>query len=188
MSLEQEIRDQIENIKKLKISVGEINNHLSALEGLCRDSKEEAYQKGLEEGKKAFDLLESERNSEYQRGLNEAWEAARKIVCDDSFDWNTLMRIFDSRSFEVIFGNFSASEAVARLRAYEENKDDSIKVGDEVVTRGVIPDNTFLVTKVTESTVYGISNDGSWNFYNKNSVTKTGKHYDIQFILEAMRT
>lgn len=66
-------------------------------------------------------------------------------------------------------------------------EDDSIKVGDEVVTRGVIPGNTFLVTKVTESSVYGISNDGSWNFYNKDSATKTGKHYDIQSILEAMK-
>ena len=34
--------------------------------------QDQAYQKGLEEGKKAFDLLESERNSEYQRGLNDA--------------------------------------------------------------------------------------------------------------------
>lgn len=169
-----------------ELSSDYINEHYGELQ-------DEAYQRGVEDGAKSVENWNNEEkklrmDEAYQRGLEDAWEAARKIVCDDSFDWNTLMRIFDSRSFEVIFGNFSASEAVARLRAYEENKDDSIKVGDEVVTRGVIPDNTFLVTKVTESTVYGISNDGSWNFYNKNSVTKTGKHYDIQSILEAMRT
>ena len=33
----------------------------------------------------------------YQKGLDDAWEAARKIVCDESFDWNTLLHIFDSR-------------------------------------------------------------------------------------------
>jgi hypothetical protein len=148
-----------------------INEHFGSLQ-------DEAYQRGLEEG----------RNVGIKDGMCEAWEAAKKIVCDDSFDWNTLMSIFNSRSFEVIFGNFSASDAVARLRAYEGCKDDHIEVGDEVRTRDGAPSHTFLVTKVTDSHVYGISDDGSWNYWTKDEVTKTGKHYDIASILEAMRT
>ena len=99
MNLSNEIRKQIEKNKELKLAVGEINNHLSVLEGLTRkdimEQVDEAYQRGLEDGKKAFDLLGAERDSEYQRGLsegndigykdgvkdgqNEAWECAKKL-------------------------------------------------------------------------------------------------------------
>lgn len=64
---------------------------------------------------------------------------------------------------------------------------DRIEVGDEVSTRDGAPSHTFLVTKVTDSHVFGISDDGSWNYWTKDEVTKTGKHYDIASILEAMR-
>ena len=68
-----------------------------------------------------------------------------------------------------------------------KQNNDEIKVGDEVRTRDGAPSHTFLVTKVTDSHVYGISYDGSWNYWTKDEVTKTGKHYDIQSILEAIR-
>ena len=64
---------------------------------------------------------------------------------------------------------------------------DRIEVGDEVRTRDGAPSRTFLVTKATDSHVYGISDDGSWNYWTKDEVTKTGKHYGIASILEAMR-
>lgn len=55
MNIEQEIRNEIDNIKQLKIDVGDINNHLSILEGLCRERNqkavENAYQRGLDDGK-----------------------------------------------------------------------------------------------------------------------------------------
>ena len=58
MNIEQEIRAQIEKNKGLKLAVGEINNHLSILEGLLRNERDDvqkqvndAYQRGLEDGK-----------------------------------------------------------------------------------------------------------------------------------------
>lgn len=55
MNIEQEIRNEIDNIKQLKIDVGDINNHLSVLEGLCRERNQkavdDAYKRGLEDGK-----------------------------------------------------------------------------------------------------------------------------------------
>ena len=171
MSLEQGIRTEIENIKKLKLSVGEINNHLSSLEGVCRED------------------MQKKIDAAYRRGLEDAWEAAKKLfsqMADHDIE-KAFPTEWNNGGFKALM-NLQPQEAIAKLKAYEEHKADSIKVGDEVVTRGLIPGNTFLVTKVTESSVYGISNDGSWNFFNKDSVTKTGKHYDIQSILEAMRT
>lgn len=57
MSIEQEIRAQIEKNKGLKLAVAEINNHLSILEGLLRTERadaqkqvDEAYQKGYDKG------------------------------------------------------------------------------------------------------------------------------------------
>ena len=59
MNLSDEIRKQIEKNKGLKLAVGEINNHLSILEGLVRKDIEEraddAYQKGFEDGKAVND-------------------------------------------------------------------------------------------------------------------------------------
>ena len=123
----------------------------------------------------------------YQRGLNDAWEAARKIVCDESFDWNTLLHIFDSRSFEIIFRNFSASEAVAKLKAYEEKQDDKIEVGDEVKWHS----NVVVVTRLYKDGVLdwcdGISKDGRAFHVLAENVRKTGRHFDIASILEDMR-
>lgn len=49
-----------------------INEHYGELQ-------DEAYQRGLEDGKKAFDLLDAERDSEYQRG----YEDGKKSVEDE---------------------------------------------------------------------------------------------------------
>lgn len=49
-----------------------INEHYGSLQ-------DEAYQRGLEDGKKAFDLLDAERDSEYQRG----YEDGKKSVEDE---------------------------------------------------------------------------------------------------------
>ena len=119
----------------------------------------------------------------YQAGLNDAWEAAQKIMdMPDPPYWDVFCEYKNE-----LFKKLSASDAIAKLKAYEDKHSDRIEVGDEVSTRDGTPSNTFLVTKVTDSHVYGISNDGSWNYYTKDSVTKTGKHYDIASILEAMR-
>ena len=113
MNIEQEIRAQIEKNKGLKLAVGEINNHLSILEGLLRNERDD---------------VQKQVNEAYQRGLDDAWKAARKIVCDDELDWNTLLHLFNRSNFVGIFGDFSPSEAIAKLKAYEEKQ----KADDEI--------------------------------------------------------
>ena len=134
----------------------------------------------------------------YQRGLDDAWEAARKIVCDESFDSSTLMHIFNRRSsFDGIFGSFSASEAIAKLKAYEEKKEeDDIKVGDEL---------EHTVSGYTSKAIFlekiGNDEDEDWYkclfwtgcgvailSYPKRQFKRTGKHYDIDKILKELRT
>jgi len=203
MNIEQEIRAQIEKNKGLKLAVGEINNHLSILEGLLRNERddvqkqvEEAYQRGLEEGKKAFDLLESERNSEYQRGLNAAWEAARKIFgyeIDGGIPIDKIGRVFgysEDATFctaDIIRHN-TASEAIEKLKAYEEKQkaDDEIKVGDEVDWSG----DKFIVTRIFQpydkaEECDGVDMDGcTYHDVLISGLTKTGRHVDITDMLK----
>lgn len=94
----------------------------------------EAYQKGFEAGQHEATTLE------YQQGLADAWEAARKI--DD----------MSGNERHVCFGiagaafKFTASEAIAKLREYEQQKADEIKVGD-IITDGKI---NYLVIDITD--------------------------------------
>ena len=166
--------DQLE-----KLNSDYINEHFGELQ-------DEAYQKGINDG--SLDVKLRVKGS-YQRGLEDAWEAARKIIHMPEGD---LLNIFTEcysavcTALQVLL-KYDASEAIAKLKAYEDKQKDHIEVGDEVRTRDGAPSHTFLVTKATDSHVYGISDDGSWNYWTKDEVTKTGKHYDIQSILEAMR-
>ena len=158
------------------------------LKNLIEDELESAFVHGRTEAESEYrDLLDKAKNEAYQRGLEDAWWAARKIVCDESFDWNTLLHIFDSRSFEIIFRNFSASEAIAKLKAYEEKQDDKIEVGDEVKWHS----NVVVVTRLYKDGVLdwcdGISKDGRAFHVLAENVRKTGRHFDIASILEDMR-
>ena len=124
----------------------------------------------------------------YQRGLDDAWEAAKKIVCDEKLDWNTLLHLFNRGNFTGIFGDFSAAEAIEKLKAYEEKQkaDDKIEVGDEIIPS--YSDIAGVVTLIDSDTIYVLWRDGSSTSMIKlKDVRKTGRHFDIQSILEEMR-
>ena len=94
----------------------------------------EAYHKGFEVGQHEATTLE------YQQGLDDAWEAAKKIFgyeFDGGLPVDELRNAFGFESGPFctadIFRTNTASEAIAKLKAYEEQqKADEIKVGDEV--------------------------------------------------------
>jgi preprotein translocase subunit YajC len=119
----------------------------------------------------------------YQRGLDDAWEAARKIIEMTSPPY---WEVFNEYK-EDLFGKISAAEAIAKLKAYEEKQkaDDEIKVGDEVKTQGGI---IFVVTKVTVGNLLvGLTNDGSHCIFEMDRVVKTGRYFDIDKIFKEMK-
>ena len=62
----------------------------------------------------------------YQRGLNDAWEAAKKNYLPEDhggLGYKTRMKVFDTDNIGWIFKNLSASEAIEKIRAYEEKKE-----------------------------------------------------------------
>lgn len=153
---------------------------------------DEAYHKGWEYGKEygsgEADMREA---VSYQKGLDDAWEAAEKIVCDETLGMSTLMHIFNRGTLERIFKDIPPAEAIAKLKAYEEQKaDEEVEVGDEVTD--IQSGANFLVTHLWESNhgdkgVSGFNNDCSAFSATLDKVSKTGRHFDIEEILEEMK-
>lgn len=205
MNLADEIRQQIEKNKGLKLAVGEINNHLSVIEGLVRKDIEErvdeAYQKGYKDCETRYCSFDAcpNRQAEYQRGLDDAWEAAKKIfgfVRDGGIPLDEIGKIFgyaedeDFCTADIIRHN-TASEAIAKLKAYEEKQKDKIVVGDEVAFHhdDGRPDTVVVVTYIgQDGFIDGMDGRGT-QYAHKNPAkwTKTGRHFNIASILEDMR-
>jgi hypothetical protein len=160
-----------------------------------------AYQKGLEDGKKAFDLFGAERDSEYRRGLsegndigykdgvkdgqNEAWECARELYLNGACkDWF-------GEYFNTFIKNHTAQEAIEKLKAYKQ--DDKIEVGD-IIANNTEPKLKVWVTCFDEIGFCGIAItdfgtvDGG-ELYSSCSPKGWHKigHFDIASILEDMR-
>ena len=167
-----------------------INEHYGELQ-------ETAYQRGLEEGKKAtWELVADASNAEYQKGLNDAWECARKIAdMWETMDNDELLETFGvtARIGESTIGCLlkkqTANEAMLELEVYEEKQkaDDEIKAGDEV-RWGM---DLIVVTRLHMDGGFkwcdGISRDGIAFHVLEENVSKTGRHFDIESILEDMR-
>lgn len=114
------------------------NNHVVVFKVDERKAIEEAYQKGFEAGQHEATTLE------YQQGLNDAWETIIKIAL---IPYAQRSEIFDGQQDILsIVQKFSPSEVIAKLREYEQQKADEIKVSD-IITDGKI---NYLVIDITD--------------------------------------
>ena len=161
------------------------------------DLQDTAYQRGLEEGKKAtFALIADASDAEYQRGLDDAWEVAKKVVINPDEGGLSILElneIFNCTTIQQVFRKYTLSEVIAKLKAYEEKQktDNCIEIGDEVKWDG----NKCIVTNRHIDINMGIIQDydlmsceGSVVAHVKRcSFVKTGRHFDIEKILEAMK-
>ena len=126
----------------------------------------------------------------YHAGLNDAWEAAKKLFSSmaDSDIEKAFPIEWNNGGFKALM-NLQPQEAIAKLKAYEDKQKDRIEVGDEVEWDG----DCFIVTKIFQprnmkEQCDGIDDDGSvYHDILMEDLKKTGKHYDIASILEAMR-
>jgi hypothetical protein len=128
----------------------------------------------------------------YQAGLNDAWEAAKKLFSSmaDSDIEKAFPIEWNNGGFKALM-NLQPQEAIAKLKTYEDKQSDRIEVGD-IVER-------YVDGKLDSKGIYLQEDGGYWRClfdtgavlmtfaYPKGQFKKTGKHYDIQSILEAMR-
>ena len=157
MNLSEEIRKQIEKNKGLKLAVGEINNHLSTLEGLARKDIEErvddAYQRGLEDGKAVNN-----------KGC-EGCKYAGKVV--------------------------TGPPCISCCNSYRNQwtaKDDKFEFGDEIIDLNGVKGCVISKDNEESDTMYALF--GGYRTpqrITQSKYRKTGKHYDIEKLLEAMK-
>lgn len=156
--------------------------------------RKEAYEKGYENGFVAGHL-KAEKSGQsfykggYQRGLADAWDAARKLMLDTNHGGLTNYEI------EEIFGvdeeqtliNYSASEVIKEIWEYEQaqkEKEEQIHVGDEVITAS----GKAVVTGVGPVFFEYFYADGSHGYDKVKNVKKTGRHFpEIAEVLQKMK-
>lgn len=111
----------------------------------------------------------------YNRGLNDAWELAKKIILlmeDGGYSCEELENIFGYRDFESILKAFTPQEALAKVKECNE-----IKAGDVVTVKGCTIES--IVTKVSDYAIYRLFKDGSVDdCVTKEDLEKTGRHFD----------
>lgn len=134
----------------------------------------------------------------YEQGLTDAWELAKKIAIPtrtqhDAFTAQDLNNIFGVGSgYENVMSKFSASEAIAKVQAYEEQKkaDAELKVGDEIEIRAESSIPRMVVTQIDNQYISTVDAKGDTRCFNGNTTTfvKTGRHFpQIEELLKQMK-
>lgn len=119
----------------------------------------------------------------YQRGLNDAWEAARKIAnSPGNGGFPELYSIFGSYSSSAVLNGLKAAEAIAKIRAYEDAQ--VIRAGDEVSScRG-----DWVVCKTDGVLAYGLDTEWVKHVEELSKLKKTGRHFpEVAALLEKMK-
>lgn len=147
-----------------------INEHFSELQ-------DTAYQRGLEDGR------------------NETWEAAKKISLMPP---DEIEKVFPGAAKYNRYNlGYSAAEAIDKLKAYEEKQkaEDDIKLGDglEHTARGGCTSKAIFLEQIGYydedwyRCLFWTGCEFTILCYPKSQFKRTGKHYDIEKILEEMR-
>ena len=123
----------------------------------------------------------------YNKGLNDAWELARKIVLpmdEGGYTADELRNIFSKNTYMAAMRDFTPQEALAKVKAYEDERNE-IKVGDVVKLKSVYAEGEGIVTKITETNICLLYKNGNCNNNKCSSNSsidryfeKTGKHFD----------
>ena len=127
--MDEEIRQAISEVREMKQMCGNINMKLTNI----------VTQRGQDWKKKL--------EAEYQRGLDDAWEAARKLFSSmaDSDIEKAFPIEWNNGGFKALM-NLQPQEAIAKLKAYEEKQ----KADDEIEEKitGFLDCNGYTVDEV----------------------------------------
>ena len=193
----EKIAEIVKDNQRIKAMISGQNNLLSKMRDYTSADVEEAYNRGYDEGKgqawsdeiKKYEIEPEKEREAYQRGVNDAWECAKKIAVDSAFGGisvKKLFKIFGTYSYHNVFEKYTPQEAIAKIAEYEKQKD-VIKIGDEVC--------------YTDATIAGVvvrcRNDGFYNVMDKTGqqnirsgieITRTGRTFpQIEEVLKAMQ-
>jgi len=116
----------------------------------------------------------------YEQGLQDAWELASKCV---SIRDKARLEIFNTDNIYIIVAKHTYQEALAKIEAYEESK--AIKVGDVIVADDGV--KCVAIDFTSDDDVIVLNENGCAEAHLKSVFKKTGRHIDIEHILEQIR-
>lgn len=164
--------------------------------GLCKEAMtnvRNAYDRGYKQGYKDGEDIEQKNGAvtkvevakmEYERGLNDAWEAARRIALASSTD-KKMNEIFGNdfyyMSLSAFFNKYSVNEVMSKIKEYEEKqkepvKEEKFKVGDEVISDA----QRFVVLGIDSGEWYNLwcLDDGlTYDNICSKDLTRTGRSF-----------
>ena len=155
---------------------------------------EAAYDKGYKAAKQ--DIVAAGNKSEYERGLNDAEKAVRRLTVSIAAGGLTpgeKQMIFGLSQDYVILTNFSMSEIIEKIREYDERKrqevkktcDDEIHIGDEICLNSGT--RKYIVTAFLDNgKLFVLEDDGFTVLFDCNEIHKTGRNYPIMEILRKL--
>lgn len=163
---------------------------INALADVCKRARKEGYEEGLKRGEDIEQANAAETKKEvakqnYERGLNDAWEYARKIVLgktDGGIGINAVIAIFGNTSTYEIFMDFTVPEVISKIKDYYKSLEksqieDEIKIGDEVEIPQM-ESKGIVVATANKETILVLSKymDGLLRT-EKHKVKKTGRYF-----------
>lgn len=122
---------------------------------------EKLYERGYDDGQKDWHNLDVERDKAYKKGLEDAWEAAKKIVLgvnNGGLSDGEIMTIFNKPFTGVLVEN-TAAEVVTKIQEHEKSSNDAESAGelmdfpdtfDELVEQNAFKDTGEVYTNGIE--------------------------------------
>jgi len=153
--------------------------------------EKDEYKRGYIDGQSnGYEFTEKFAIEEYERGLNDAWECAKKIslsVVDGGLSANEIEDIFGC-SFYYVPKAYTPLEAIAKIKEYKKRKqeNDEIKIGDEVM----YDSKQYIITAIANGghTLMLLGLGGGYMIRAiPKAITKTGRHFpQIAEVLKLM--
>lgn len=151
--------------------------------GLDKLQKYDKYAENLERNHDVLKIFEEK----YNKGLNDAWELARKLElseCDGGFSNDTIEKAFGCPVYDT-FRLFTPKQAIAKIEDYDENK--AIKVGDVVFNAREDVKAVIMDSAIAEGAWQVYTEDGYVEIWKECEFKKTGRTVDIEHLFEQIR-
>ena len=162
----------------------------SRLDGAWKSGYAFAEQTCLERAQVVYSVkMEAEKNVAYQRGLEDAWKAAKKAMAE--IDYEDFVNTFGAVCAvdnALFFDRYSASEAIEKLAPLtgKPKQEDKIELGDVVEAFDTNKWVKFIAAgDIGDGTIMGFTLNGGIYEYSKASCRKTGERYNISLAVGA---
>lgn len=174
----------------------EINDLVESVECRMQDAYEQGYETGHKDGEaRGIDKMNNLSKEAYTKGLENAWECARKVILscgEGGYDAGTIKDLF-GMSYHDVLKECKPNKVVEIFKEYEQQKQDatdindgSIKVGDEVYFEDY--EDKRVVTNVDDGIICAFSLDSSYAMTCIEKIHKTGRTFpQIAEVLEQLR-